>query len=282
MLRCIPLMLMLTLLCMQFTATGENTIKNSLGMELKLIQPGTFKMGSPETEIGRRDDETPVREVTITKPFYIGVTEVTQEQWLAIMGANPSICVGPKPSAWAIIPAFFKMMATQFVSATPSKVIDPKRPVDNVSWDDVQVFLKKLSEKEKVVYRLPTEAEWEYACRAGTQTSFYWGDKWNDEYGWCDHNSGSVTHNVGMKKPNAWGLYDMIGNVAEWCQDWHGLYPVTAKATDPQGSTVGNRRVLRGGSSGSDAPQHCRSAHRGHYWTNSTGDDIGFRVVRTP
>ena len=278
MLRCIPLMLVLTLLCIHFTASGEDTLKNSLGMELKLIQPGTFKMGSPETEIGRRDDETPVREVTITKPFYIGVTEVTQEQWLAIMGANPSCFAGPPRSRWENIQGLFKKLS----GTVPSKVIDPKRPVDNVTWDDVQAFLKKLSEKEKVIYRLPTEAEWEYACRAGTQTPYYWGDKWNDEYGWCNSNSGHATHNVGMKKPNTWGLYDMIGNVAEWCQDWHGLYPVTAKATDPQGSSVGQRRVLRGGSFYGDSQPHCRSAHRGHFWPDGTSIDIGFRVVRTP
>ncbi len=154
---------------------GADTLKNAIGMEFRLIRPGTFKMGSPENEPGRSDDESPVREVTLTKPFYIGVCEVTQEQWTAVMGDNPSEFTGPK------------------------------RPVEQVSWEDTQVFLKKLSEKEGVEYRLPTEAEWEYACRAGTQTQYYWGDTWDDAYAWCAGNSKNETHDVGTKKPNAWG-----------------------------------------------------------------------------
>ncbi len=233
-------------------AAGGPEITNSIGMKLRLIQPGTFKMGSPEDEAGRDDDETPVREITLTKPFYIGVHEVTQAQWAEVMGNNPSNFVGRN------------------------------RPVEMVSWEDAQAFLKKLSEKENVEYRLPTEAEWEYACRAGTETPYYWGEAWDDAYGWCNENSGGSTHDVGMKKPNAWGLYDMSGNVWEWCQDWYDKYPATFKDTDPPGPSGGSSRVLRGGSWNSYL-QYCRSASRNPYYTPAyLNSSHGFRVVRTP
>jgi formylglycine-generating enzyme required for sulfatase activity len=210
-------------------------------MKMVLIHPGKFMMG----------EEKDQHEVTITKPFYMGVTEVTQAQYEAIMGTNPS----------------------NFKGAT--------NPVDTVSWNDATEFCKKLSEKTRQTVRLPTEAEWEYACRAGTKTAFSFGDTDTGlgDYAWYSGNSGSTTHPVGQKKPNAWGLYDMHGNVWEWCADWYGDYAKGA-ATDPQGPASGTSRVLRGGSWYGD-PTHCRSAYRYNDFVIPVSRFIicGFRVV---
>jgi formylglycine-generating enzyme required for sulfatase activity len=180
-------------------------------IELVLIRPGTFMMGS--------DNEKPVRQVTLTQPFYLGKFEVTQEQWQAVMGSNPS---------------YFK---------------GPKLPVANVSWDDSQNFLTKLQEKTGRNFALPTEAQWEYACRAGTTTRYSFGDDESDlaEYGWYSANIEAKTHPVGEKKPNPWGLYDMHGNAWEWCADRYGNYP-SDPVSDPAGAASGISRVYRGGS----------------------------------
>jgi formylglycine-generating enzyme required for sulfatase activity len=230
-------------------------IGEDVSMKLALIPAGKFMMGSPETEKGRRNEEVQ-HEVTISKPFYMGVTEVTQAQYEAVMGTNPS----------------------KFKGAT--------NPVDTVSWNDAADFCKKLSEKTRHPVRLPTEAEWEYACRAGTTTRFSFGDKDSvlGDYAWYDGNSGGTTrpvggttHPVGQKKPNAWGLYDMHGNVWEWCADWYGDYPKAA-ATDPSGAASGAYRVLRGGS-WSYNPISCRSALRHINNPDSGSRNDGFRVV---
>jgi formylglycine-generating enzyme required for sulfatase activity len=189
-------------------------------MKMVLIRPGKFMMGSPDSEQGRGGNEGPQHEVVISKPFYMGVTEVTQAQYEAVMGTNPS----------------------NFKGAT--------NPVETVSWDDATEFCKKLSEKTRQAVRLPTEAEWEYACRAGTATAFSFGDSDSalGDYAWYTSNSGSTTHPVGQKKPNSWDLYDMHGNVEEWCADWWGPYP-KGPVTDPSGpATASGARVLRGGS----------------------------------
>ncbi len=226
--------------------SNENgVIMNSIGMKLKLIEPGEFMMGSDKGQ----DVEKPVHKVRITKAFYIGVYEVTQEQYEKIMGENPSYFRGANI------------------------------PVDSISWDDAVLFCKRLSEKEGVTYRLPTEAEWEYACRAGTRTRYYWGDEMDNRYAWTTK-SGKKSHDVGQKKPNAWGLYDMSGNVWEWCSDRYGDdYYDNSPEEDPGGPRNGFCPVTRGGSwlCGS-----CSSASR---WWNSPDfghDDQGFRVVRTP
>ena len=177
---------------------GPNVITNSIGMKLVLIPAGEFLMGSPESDSDAPDEEKPQHKVRISKPFYLGVTEVTQEQYERVMGENPSRFKG-----------------------------DPQRPVEKVSWEDAVAFCRKLSEKEGRTYRLPTEAEWEYACRAGSQTKWSFGDDDSalKEYAWYLDNADSTTHPVAQKKPNAWGLYDMHGNVWEWCQDWYGDVP---------------------------------------------------------
>ena len=170
---------------------------NTIGMKFVWIPPGSFLMGSPKDEDGNRKDETQ-HQVTLTKGFYLGAYTVTQEQWQAVMGNNPS---------------YFQD--------------EEKLPVDNVSWDDCQVFLEKLRKKEGRLYRLPNEAEWEFACRAGSKAAYCYGDDLNvlDQYAWHAWNSGDTTHPVGQKKPNAWGLFDMHGNLWQWCADFYEDYP---------------------------------------------------------
>ena len=228
-------------------------VKADLGqgvsLEMVLIPAGKFVMGSPASEKGRADFETQY-EVTLTKPFYMGKYAVTQEQWEAVMGNNPSRDKGPK------------------------------LPVTNVSWEDCQEFIKKLNAKTDGGYRLPTEAEWEYACRAGTTTAYSFGDKITpQDANYADSKIGKPVA-VGSYKPNAFGLYDMHGNVCEWCEDWYGDYPEGA-VTDPKGPATGEYRVLRGGSflfSESDA----RSSSRNYGYSPSLRVDYaGFRLART-
>jgi formylglycine-generating enzyme required for sulfatase activity len=221
-------------------------------MELKLIPAGKFTMG----QVGGDSDETP-HEVMLTKPYYIGVHEVTNAQWQRVMGSVPS--------NWN----------------------DADRPVENVSWEDAVKFCKKLSAlaEERVAgreYRLPTEAEWEHACRAGSTTKYCFGDGESQlrDYGWFDGNSGSQTHPVGQKKANAWGLFDMHGNVWEWCSDWHGDYGKNV-VTDPQGPSGGSGRVVRGGCWVSTAG-YCRSADRGGYDPSYRINYLGFRLALSP
>ncbi|MFM7293163.1 MAG: SUMF1/EgtB/PvdO family nonheme iron enzyme [Planctomycetia bacterium] len=224
-------------------------VRNSIGIELKLLPAGTFTMGQASGD----SDETP-HQVTLTKPFYIGVHEVTNAQWKRVMGNEPS--------NWK----------------------DADRPVERVSWEDAVEFCRKLSElpeerKAGRVYRLPTEAEWEYACRAGTDTKYSFGDDESKlgEYGWFDGNSDQETHPVGKKKPNAWGLYDMHGNIWEWCSDWYGEYPNRA-VTDPQGPSGASDRVSRGGCWYYPAG-YCRSADRGRYDPSIRNFCLGFRLA---
>jgi formylglycine-generating enzyme required for sulfatase activity len=227
-------------------------LTNTIGMKLKLLPPGTFMMGDASGE----DNETP-HQVTLTQPFQMGIHEVTQEQYAKVMGKNPSRLKGAN------------------------------NPVENVSWFDAVEFCRKLSElpAERAagrVYRLPTEAEWEYACRAGTTTKYSFGDDDSKlvDYAWFDGNSFERTHRVGGKKPNAWGFYDMHGNVWEWCQDWYGDYPDHA-VPDPTGPASGSYRVLRGGSWGGPAGI-CRSAFRFGCEPSGRIDRFGFRVSLSP
>ncbi len=218
-------------------------------MEFIQIPPAQFMMGSNDF-----DTAQPIHNVTITQPFYLGKYEVTQGEWEAVMENNPSRFTG-----------------------------DPNRPVETVSWDDAQEFIQKLNEQERgTSYRLPTEAEWEYACRAGTTTAYSFGDNPSQlgEYAWYRDNSGNKTHPVGQRKPNAWGLYDMHGNVWEWVQDWYGPYSQEA-VIDPQGPNNGEVRVLRGGSF-LFGRGNVRCASRNGYLPGGRYDGIGFRVVLLP
>ena len=236
------------------TPAGQKTMALDLGdgikMQLVLIPAGKFVMGSPDSETGRDDDEGPQRRVTISKPFYMGVTEVTQDQYAAIVGKNPSR---------------FSGLAN---------------PVEQVSWDDAVAFCKALSKKTGQTVRLPTEAEWEYACRAGSKTRFTFGDRDRDlgAYAWYEENCDKKPHPVGKKKPNAWGLYDMHGNVWEWCNDWYAESYAGLKTADPEGPGSGKYRVHRGGS-WHNSPAGCRSASRVGRTPDDRFSNLGFRVA---
>jgi formylglycine-generating enzyme required for sulfatase activity len=248
----------------QVGVQSPNTITNSIGMKLLHIPKGTFTMGSPIEEEGADNDEEQ-HQVTISKDYCLGVTEVTQGQYEKVMGTNPS----------------------HFQKRVIRKSDSSMHPVERVSWEDAVEFCKKLSdlpEEKKAgrVYRLPTEAEWEYACRAGTKTTFSFGERSNasGDYAWCQENSDLLSHPVGEKKPNAWGLYDMQGNVLEWCSDWYGEYPKVA-VSDPAGPREGSSRVVRGGGL-YDVAAVCRSAERGRGGPSIRDDFIGFRVALSP
>ncbi len=225
-------------------------------LEMVLIPAGKFKMGSPESEKGRDPDETQ-HEVTLTKPFYMGKYEVTQEQWKAVMGT-----------------------VFLWFGGNPSSNKGAKLPVTNVSWNDCQDFIKKLNTKTNGGYRLPTEAEWEYACRAGTTTAYSFGDEITPKDANYHRGSKIDPMAVGSYKPNAFGLYDMHGNVWEWCEDWKVDYPKEA-VTDPMGPATGERRVLRGGSFYL-FESSARSSFRSYLTPSDQLNGLGFRLMRTP
>jgi formylglycine-generating enzyme required for sulfatase activity/serine/threonine protein kinase len=223
----------------------KEDLSKGIKLEMIIIPAGKFLMGSPTTEVGRKNDETQ-HEVSLTKPFYLGKYEVTQEQWKEVMGNNPSLSV--KGS---------------------------KLPVTDVSWDDCQDFIKKLNAKTNGSYRLPSEAEWEYACRAGTTTAYSFGDNLTKNEANVKDSSAKL---VGSYKPNAFGLYDMHGNVCEWCEDWKADY-LEGSVTDPKGPGKGGRRVLRGGSFWWEGSR--RSFSRSDFPSASRNFDFGFRLART-
>ncbi len=241
-------------------------------LEMNWVNPGTFMMGSPKNELGRSDNEAQ-HQVTLTKGFWLGKYEVTQAQWYAVMETDPS---------------YFK---------------GSLRPVDQVSYNDVLVFCQRLTEKERAAgrlsnqyeYTLPTDAQWEYACRAGTTTALNSGKDLTaaeglcanlNEVGWYGNsssgggNAGEVTHIVGQKKPNAWGFYDMHGNVWEWCLNWYEEYSSMA-VTDPTGPSTGSKRAFRGGSFW-DNPCFCRSAFHHSELPDLKSGNEGFRLALVP
>lgn len=238
-------------------------ITNAVGIKLILIPNGKFIRLQRSTGEDWDGDERK-HQVTITQDFYLGATEVTQVQYQTVMGSNPSFYQGDE------------------VEGDSSQ-----HPVETVSWHDAVEFCKRLSELpgEKQagrVYRLPTEAEWEYACRAGTEFSENFGFECSEfgEYAWHQENALGRTHPVGKKKPNPWGLHDMFGNVREWCLDWHGLYPNQA-VKDPMGPANGTSRVYRGGSFNCEVFD-CDPAIRLGYFPTLKNDTVGFRVAISP
>lgn len=240
----------------------DDYFTNSIGMEFKRIPAGNFFMGSPVGEKHRNPDEG-IRLVEISNPFYLGIYEVTQAQWRTVMGNNPSYFIGDD------------------------------RPVEQVSWNEVNAFIDKLNAREKTdKYRLPTEAEWEYACRSGTAGPFSFGNclstteaNYNGNYPYSGCMKGAYlgeTLPVGSLRANAFGLYDMHGNVLEWCQD---RYDKSSYHSDQSLSfrnpTTGMKRIIRGG--GWYLPAYlCRSAHRDIYGQEYDCDAIGFRMLRIP
>jgi len=243
----------------------EETFTNSIGMEFVLIPAGKFKTPWHKNDFG----EIVYREVTISKPFYLGKYEVTQEQWVAVMGDNPSVFKGRT------------------------------NPVDYVSWEDASAFIQKLNKKEGVKkYRLPTDAEWEHAARAGTDTEWFFGKDPADlgKYAWFSENCQGTTHPVGKKNPNPWGLYDIYGNVCEWVQDWYerewewvqmwDWYEEDEKegwaaVTDPTGPASGSDRVSRGGSWVSTV-EGCLADLRDEHTPDFRDYTLGFRLAFSP
>ncbi|MCP4408681.1 MAG: formylglycine-generating enzyme family protein, partial [Gammaproteobacteria bacterium] len=224
-------------------------------MEFIKISAGEFLMGAPKSDTMKWDGETPQHKVIIEEEFYMQETEVTQGQWKAVMG------MGSNPSRSGQ---------------------GDNYPVDSVSWNDVQEFIAKLNKQSGKNYRLPTEAEWEYAARAGTTTKWYCGDNESclDSIAWYEANAERKTHLVGTKQPNKWGLYDMSGNVFEWVEDdWHDSYTDAPKVgnawiDEPRGS----RRVIRGGGWSGHAGS-CRSSNRSRSGPSIDYYDLGFRLV---
>ena len=245
--------------------TGSQTltldVRSSFAPELVLIPAGTFTLGSPNGEAGRDADEGPQTTVTVSINFSIGKYEVTQQEYQNVTGSNPSYFTG-----------------------------DPSRPVERVSWLDATNYCALLTARDlqagiippNYTYRLPTEAEWEYAARGGTTTLYSFGNSPAQlgTHGWYADNSAETTHPVGQKLPNPWGLYDAHGNVWEWCSDWAGNYP-GGSVTDPQGPASGTAKIIRGGS-WFQTGTACRSANRDTNVAGSRNGDVGFRVVLAP
>ena len=260
-------------------------ITNSIGMKLALIPAGEFLMGSPETEQGRKDHEGPQHPVRITRPFYLGVYPVTVGQFRQFVKATAYKTEGEADDTGA-----FGGDGTQYVTnpklswQMPGFQQDDTHPVVCVSWHDAESFCRWLSELEDKSYRLPSEAEWEYACRAGSLTRYSFDDNEDDlgRYAWYSGNAVGLisnvgsTHPVGQKQPNAWGLYDMHGNVWEWCWDWYGNYASTT-AIDAMGPDTGSFRMFRGGSWIGPA-RFCRSASRGGGLPSARTIFLGFRL----
>jgi len=234
---------------------GEARELTQLKIRFRWCPPGSFSLGSISTSEKHLLNEGPV-DVTFSKGFWIQETELAQHQYEQLMGANPSFYKGPE------------------------------NPVDSVTWNEAVEFCRRLSElppekKAGNLFRLPTEAEWEYACRAGTTTEFSFGDDESlmDRFAWYNANSNRTTHPVGEKKPNAWGLCDMHGNVAEWCHDFYGEYPQEA-VIDPRGPESGEKRTLRGGG-WFFLPMFARAAHRDAYIPSARYVGLGFRLLAT-
>ena len=245
--------------------TNTHRVASAANLEMIWVADGNFTMGSPTTEPGRSTttDRETEHNVTLTQGFYLGKYEVTQAQYAVVMSGNTN-SLNPSPSNW------------------PN---NPNRPVEKVSWDDVQIFLTRLNASEQAAgrlpsgwsYVLPTESQWEYACRAGTTTAYSWGTTIaSSDANWNHGSDANQTENVGQYAANPWGFFDMHGNVYEWTADWYAVYSSGAQ-TDPTGPASGSGRVIRGGS-WSNAGTGLRSASRGYITPSTRGSNIGFRV----
>ena len=223
---------------------------NGVKFKMIYVAGGTFMMGATAEQTGYNNDETPVHQVTLSD-YFIGETEVTQELWYAVMGNNPS----------------------NFTRSS-------RNPVENVSWFDSQAFVQKLNQLTGLRFRLPTEAEWEYAARGGNKSKGYKysGSNRIDDVAWYNGNSGNVTHEVAKCYPNELGIYDMSGNVWEWCNDWYSSNYSSAAQCDPEGPTSGSYRVLRGGGWNSNATR-CRVSRRNGGTPDYRDNGRGFRLV---
>ena len=235
------LLILASIMIQNTSASGQGKIqiKTAGNVEFVYIAGGSFTMGGK--------DNTP-HEVTVSS-FWIGKYEVTQKQYQGVIGKNPSSFKGDS------------------------------LPVEMISWNDAKDFCASFTLKYGELVRLPTEAEWEYACKAGSTTKYYWGDSMDGNYCWYGENSDEKSHPAGQKLPNAWGLYDMSGNVWEWCGDWSNSYYFVTQSINPKGPSYGSWRVFRGGCWGSSSEYWARSAVRNGYYPDIRRYDIGFRLV---
>ena len=275
----------------QETVPAPKTFTNSFGMNFVKIPSGSFMMGSgisasqTASQYGGKEgyykDEHPQHRVTITKNFYMQTTEVTVGQWKSfIQDIDYKTEAETRGGAWIYSGSAELEFKVGYYWDNPGFEQSDKNPVTCVSWNDVQAFVRWLNRKEGKTYRLPTEAEWEYACRAGSTTTFYFGNDKDrlGKYAWYQNNSGKHTHPVGEKEPNSWGLHDMYGNVSEWCQDWYGKYP-SGSVTDPTGPPSGSERIVRGGA-WITIPRFGNSTFRYMFAPNSRFGGPGLRLVR--
>ncbi len=267
-------------------------ITNSLGMKFLYIQPGQFMMGSPKNEHGRSNNQI-LHEVTLTKGFLMQTTQVTVGQWRKFAEEYKTEAE-IRDGAYGMSGKEWKK-SKDFYWDNPGFKQNDDYPVTCVTWNDTQAFIIWLNEKESMnKYRLPTEAEWEYSARAGTTTAYCFGKEQRrlGQYAWYCRNSGNNTHPVGKLLPNAWGLYDMHGNVWEWCQDWYSAYP-SHSVKDPKGPDKGSYRLLLGGAWESSpfkfgwdivnwlyVDQSCRSAYRNYNDPAYRSSNVGFRILR--
>jgi formylglycine-generating enzyme required for sulfatase activity len=258
----------------------DKTFTNSMGMDFVLIPAGKFIMGSPNNESGRVEKEGPQREVQITKPFYLGKYEVKVSEFREFVKAA-QYKTEAEDKGGAFVPVKGKWERKEGITwYSPGISQRDDHPVVCVAWSDAVDYGKWLGQKTGHAYRLPTEAEWEYACRAGSRQAYSFGSDVRElsKFGWYAENSGGKTRPVGQKKPNSWGLFDVHGNALEWCQDWFGNY-TAGRAVDPAGPPRGSSRVIRGGGWGSLA-KDLRSAERRNGMAGSPY--VGFRLVRMP
>ena len=234
---------------------------NGVTFKMKLVEAGTFTMGATSEQTGANFYESPAHQVTLTKDYYMGETEVTQALWYAVMGQKPTADGNQWSSSYGL---------------------GDNYPAYNISWNDCQEFITKLNQLTGLTFRLPTEAEWEYAARGGnkaTTQTLYSGSNTIGDVAWYHDNSSLSTQIVAGKKANALGLYDMSGNVREWCNDWYGSYS-SSPQTDPTGPSDGHGRVSRSGNCGDDATS-CRIAYRDTYSVAKRKNGLGMRLALT-
>ncbi len=264
--------------------TMRPTLTNSAGIRLALVPPGQYSMGSPDSETGRNNDEGPRHAARLSRPFYVSTTEITVSQFASFVtssgyqpGRSGGRGRGPSGNGFRPGPPQRGPSSSRGPDWTnPGYRQTADSPVVYITWDDAVAFCDWLSKEEGKRYRLPTEAEWEYCCRVGTETPYYGGDEKDAlDYGWFQANAAGKPQSVGKRKPNGWGVYDMPGNVWEWCGDWYGKYPDQPQV-DPAGATRGSTRVVRGG--GADS-QPTRAADRESRPPGSASQNVGFRVV---
>jgi formylglycine-generating enzyme required for sulfatase activity len=269
-----------TLITVTGTSRGSTARASGVSDGFVLVTGGSFMMGSPTTEAGRNSDE--VQHGVTVSSFYMGKYEVTQAEYEEVMGTNPSYRKGPNGPVeslkWYDAVEYCNQRSLREGLTPAYRINREQRDPNNTSSFPGEVYWTVTWDRSANGYRLPTEAEWEYACRAGTTTAYYTGNTIGVDAAWYNANRNNLLHDVGQKLPNPWGLYDMYGNVSEWCWDWLENYSGSTQ-TDPVGPSSGNSRAFRGGGAASE-PDTLRSAFRDSMAPAQYRADVGFRIVR--